>query len=275
MANKFVYEQYDNIYKFMDTITSRPHNGKFPSFDIGSASTDDPRWYGTPNWDTAMRQFENGIPEAAEKLKHSLASFKANPAFTNRVKPRNYYYGYAPNVPAAIIGLPKSMRQMNRQPQKIKTVTLISNACVLSDVSASDLQRHGETVLNLVYALEKSGYRVQLELLISATDCNSRGDLFCSIILKEYKQALDIMKLSFPLTSPSMFRRFGFRWKETMVGLGGSNSGHGSSYKSPQIKRLYTENGIDFKNKYIISHADSKAAGYDALKLAKALDLMI
>ena len=92
---------------------------------------------------------------------------------------------------------------------------------------------------------------------------------------QEYKQALDIMKLSFPLTSPSMFRRFGFRWKETMVNLPGNGHNHGRSYKSPDIKRLYTENGIDFKNKYIISHADSKAAGYDALKLAERLDLKI
>ena len=273
MANKFVYEQYDNIYKFMDTITSRPDNGKFSD---SSMDTDDPRWSGTPNWETAMRQFENGIPEAAEKLKTSLARFKANPAFTNRVQPRNYYYGYAPNVPAAIIGLPKSMRQMQRIPHKIKTVTLISNGCVLSDVSGPDLQRHGETVLNLVYALEKSGYRVQLELLISATDCGRRGDMFCSIILKEYKQALDIMKLSFPLTSPSMFRRFGFKWKETMVGLDGNRDySYGCSYKSPEIKRIYTANGINFDNKFIISHADSKRAGYDALKLAESLGLKI
>lgn len=272
MAKAFVYEQFDNVYKFMDTIQNRTENGKFyPAAKL----TKEPEWYGTPNWETALDQFSNGLPEVAERLHHSLANFKANTAFTSRVKPRNYYYGYAPNVPAAIIGLPKSMRQMNRQPQKIKTVTLISNGCVLYDITARELTKHGETVLNLVYALEKSGYRVQLELLISATDCESRGDFFCSIILKEYKQALDIMKLSFPLTSPSMFRRFGFRWKETVPGVNGYRGNMGQSYDSNGIRKVFTSNCISFTNKYIISHADSKRSGYDALKLAKSLDLML
>ena len=272
MGNAFIYEKFDNVYKFMDTINNRPANGKFFN---EAKHTGNLRFYGTPDWDTAVEQFSNGLPDVADRLKNSLAQFKANTAFTSRVKPRNYYYGYAPNVPAAIIGLPKSMRQMTRQPQKIKTVCLLVNACVLGDVSASELTKHGEAVLNLVYALEKSGYRVQLELLISATDCYNRGDLFCSIILKEYKQALDIMKLSFPLTSPSMFRRFGFHWKATVPGVGGTQSSMGRSYDSDGIRRVLTDNGVDFKNKYIISHADSKRAGYDALKLAKSLDLML
>ena len=37
--------------------------------------------------------------------------------------------------------------------------------------------------------------------------------------MKDYREHLDLQKLCFPVAHPSMFRRLGFKWLETVEGL--------------------------------------------------------
>ena len=124
-------------------------------------------------------------------------------------------------------------------------------------VSAETLEKAGKAVLNVVYALEKQGYRVQLKLFPKFAE---RDGFFsaCSVVLKQYGQPLNIQKLSFPLTSVSMFRRLGFRWLETVPDLKGSWYGYGCSVQRiDEIKKrlkeckAYDENSIVLNPDYI------------------------
>jgi hypothetical protein len=269
MAYTVFYERFTNIYSFMDTIAARPNNGYF-----GTDSKSPGEWSGTKTWDIAVNQFQNGIPEKAEKLKKSLDAFKAN-SNINAVKrkPTNHYFGYTPNVPAAIIGLPKSMRRVERVPQKVKALSIVYDMTQNSMTSAGTLERAGETVLQLVYALECRGYRVALDGLTFNSERDTRR--FVLIInLKDWKQHLDIMKLSFPVTSPAMFRRFGFAWAETLAGVKSRVSGYGSHMGKSATREVLEQQHYDIKNSYLVTVNDCSAANFDALALATNIGII-
>ena len=267
------YERFDNIYKFMDTITKRPNNGKFGD---SSAKKSDDGWSGTRTYEEAVQQFSNGLPETAERLKSALGAFKARSNIvTNKHRPKNHYYGSAPNVPNAIIGLPKSMRIVERTPQKTKTIGILWNCCQNSGVEADTLRKSGETVLQLVYALEVKGYRVQLDCA-PFTGHDEGRDCVVLINLKQYGQHMDILKLSFPVTSPAMFRRFGFKWAEGIPGFTGPSVwGYGSHLKKEKLSDILSKQGYDTKSTYQISVNDCKKAGFDPLKVAEVLGIII
>lgn len=276
MGNKLSYERFDDIFHFMRTIEKRPDTGKFSGGSDEEEKGPRP-WAGTNTYEEALEQLHNGLPEVTEEIKSNLNRFRAatNHQTGRQSRPRNYYYGHAPNVPAAIIGLPKSMRQVQRIPCKVKTVNILFSRACLYGVSAETMADAGKTVVNLVYMLEKSGYRVNLDILLSATDCGVNGDLFCSVNLKKYGQPLDLRKLSFPLVSPAMFRRFGFKWKETLPTVKRNNVNYGSSYPSDEIKAILGSNGVKVDNMYVFNYRECQECDYDAIKLAETLGIKI
>jgi hypothetical protein len=257
----------------MDTVSKRPNNDLF-----GKSSQKESRdgWSGTKTYGEALEQFANGLPETAERLKKSLGQFKVQSNIvTNKVRPKNHYYGYAPNVAAAIIGLPKSMRIVDRVPQKTKTIGILWDCCQSCMWEAKDLRKAGETVLHLVWALETRGYRVKLDCSPFNTVDSHR--YFVSVLnLKQFGQHMDILKLSFPVTSPAMFRRFGFKWAEGIPGIsGGSVSCYGDTVGKAKLTEILKQHGYDTKSTYIISVEDCHNNGYDALEVAKALGIVI
>lgn len=275
MADNLVFEKYDNIYKFMDTISRRPNTKKFGD---SSTSTGDSDWYGTNSYTEAQEQFSNGLPEKAAALKKSLETFKASANLaTPRARPSNYYYGHSPNVPAAIIGLPKSMRRVEKTPQKVKAISILSDMTQNAGTSGATLEKAGCTVLQLVYALETAGYRVALDIMPFTTDTRRNGQhTICLINLKDWKHSLDIMKLSFPLTSPSMFRRFGFRWAETVPGIEAEHvPGYGGHLDKDKVKEHLSRRGYDMKATYFVDVEDCMSCDFNALKVAEKLGIKI
>ena len=268
---KNIFERYDNIYRFMDTIEKRPNNGRFGN---SSHKEDDAEWSGTRNYGEAVEQFSNGLPERCEQMRKSLERFKAE-SNVNAVKarPRNYYHGYTPNIPAAIMGLPKSMRQIERKPQKVKAISIIFDSCVSCGTDSDTMTKAGCTILEAVHALQVSGYRVRLDLSLYSTESDGQK-IGCIITLKDWRQPLDLLKLSFPLTSPSMFRRFGFKWAEGIEGVKSRHVfGYGQIMSDDKVKALLDENGYDTSSTYFARVRDCEQVDFDALRLIERLGI--
>lgn len=271
MATNLYYEAFPNIYRFMDTIERRANNGKFG--DSSQKHSGD-GWSGTETYAEAVKQFAEGIPEVAEKLKAALSAFtaKAN-IVTSKRTPQTYYYGYAPNIPAAIIGLPKSMYRIHKTPQKTKTIGILWNSCQNCGVNADTLRRSGEAVLQLVYALERKGYRVQLDAIPFSGEDPGRN-FVCIINLKQYSQPMDILKMTFPVTSPAMFRRFGFKWAEGLPGVtGGKVGGYGRHIRKRELLPILERQGYNIKSTYCIDVDDCQTADFDPLAIAANLGI--
>lgn len=268
---KNIFERYDNIYRFMDTIEKRPNNGRFGT---SSQKEEEGDWNGTRTYAEAVEQFSSGLPERCEQMRKSLERFKAATNLTAvKAKPRKYYHGYAPNIPAAIIGLPKSMHQIERTPQKVKAISIIFDCCVSWSVDADTMVKAGCCILEAVHALQVSGYRVKLDLSLYSTE-SDKQKIGCIITLKDWRQPLDLLKLSFPLTSPSMFRRFGFKWAEGIEGVKSRHVyGYGQIMSDDKVKALLSENGYDTSSTYFARVKDCEQADFDALKLIERLGI--
>ena len=272
MGKKLVCDNFADAFAFRAAITSRPNNHSGED----KSKTADFDFAGMP-YEAAYKALTDSIPEAADKLKRELTRFKAAKSGTlTQRRPINYYNGHSPNVPAAIIGLPKSMRKVIKSPTKTKTITLFYNSSANCNITAETLEKCGAAVLQLVYWLEMNGYRVKL-LLNPYLAEHTRETACCNILLKDFRQPLDILKLSFSLTSVSMFRRLGFRWIETAPGAKDnwrSGYGHQIMNKREALETI-GKSGQDTRNAYFIMVSDCTSADFDAVKLAANLGIKV
>lgn len=229
-------EHFDSIDKFLKTIDSRPENTVFQGAKM-SSKDHDRTFRGTATYEEAVQLARYGWTEVLSKITERFkASVKnnSNGTITKR-RTYNHVVGYAPNVPNAIMGLPQSMINQDKIPQKVKTISIVYAPTGLCDVDADTFINGGVAVLNIVNQLELNGVRVRLMVACKDSEDNSTFTN-CTVTIKDYREQLDLKKIAFPMANPSMMRRFGFRWLETLPDLQerGYRSGYGCTISNEQ-----------------------------------------
>lgn len=211
----------------LSVITNRNNNG--PMKNENSSVSNGKDFTGTNTWEEALNLYQYGFTDILERVKSGVALNleKTNPMTRRRIT--TGVQGYAPHVPNSIMGLPNSMIYTEAVTMKSKTVNLIYSTTENCGTEAEVFIKSGIAVLSLVNMLELSGYRVNLNI---AFYCAKEGDeyAFGTVNVKDYREHLDLQKICFPVAHPSMFRRMGFKWIETCVGL--KNSGWAFGYGS-------------------------------------------
>lgn len=168
------------------------------------------------------------------------------------------------------------MRRVEKTPQKVKAISILYNMAQNCGTEARTLERSGETVLQLIYALECRGYRVALDCLAFAgEDRDSHSIFIVAINLKDWKQSLDVLKLSFPLTSPAMFRRFGFKWAEGIEGVKSQIWGYSHSMEKRTLEKHLPGIGYDTGKAFCICVEDCEKAKFNPLEVAKNLGIVL
>lgn len=232
MANykKVVTEHFDSIGQFLSQIDSRPENDSFKNGRWLASKKNDTTFCGTASYEEAVQLARYGwtdvLPRIKEKFNASVKSNTNGEIAKRRVY--NHVVGYAPNVPNAILGLPQSMINQDKVPQKVKTVSIVYAPTGLADVSTDTFINAGVVVLNIVNQLELNGVRVQL--MIACKDSEKYGVFTnCTVTVKGYREQLDLKMIAFPIANPSMLRRLGFRWIETSPDIksGEMDNGYG------------------------------------------------
>jgi hypothetical protein len=259
----------------LQVISNRPINGVFKGREE-SSKTGSLSFTKTKSYDEAVDLVRNGWDEPVKDIKaaQKALSVKSN-VTTQKARPRNSVVGYAPCVPAAILGLPESMVATERVPSKVKAVTIVYANAGNCGVKADRFVKSGAAILNLVNELELKGYRVRL---ICEAICAEEGDetIVVRATVKDWRQPLDLKKIAFPIAHPSMLRRIAFRWVETTPEIRhrGWPSGYGypvSNKKShTQISEMYRKNGLLGDNEYYINLQLAEEKGYDTEEIAKA-----
>jgi hypothetical protein len=74
---------------------------------------------------------------------------------------------------------------------------------------------------------------------------------------------------------PAMFRRFGFRWAETLPGVESFVDGHGSHMDVEQTLGVLTKHGYDPKATYLIDVKACSESSFDPLRIAAKLGITI
>lgn len=213
---KVVYEHFKSLTSLVNTISDRPNNKAYQGVDVPASMRDETNekkpWSGTHTFQEATDLIKTGFKDPLEKMKKAIVKI-GNTQDRNRPKMKTDFVGFVPHVPNTIMGLPMTMINKEKEVSKNKMIHLIYSFGASSNVTPNDMIKGGINFISLVNSLEKQGYRVKIDVCTTFTESKTLGVM--TVNVKEFGQKLNLLKLTFPLVQPAMFRRIAFKWLET------------------------------------------------------------
>lgn len=211
-----IHEHFKSLNYLVDTMHERPLNKAFHDYERLASSRNEigekEPWSGTETYDEATNLIKTGFRDPLEQMKKAIVKIGQTEK-KNRPKLKNDFVGFVPHVPNTVMGLPMTMLNKEKQISKNKMIHLLYSFGASSNVGPADLIKGGVNLISLVNSLEKQGYRVKIDVMTSFV--SSKTVSCMTVNVKEYGQKLNLLKLTFPLVQPAMFRRISFKWLET------------------------------------------------------------
>lgn len=209
-------EIFDSVHSFVDTISSRPMNGAFKKAGVKSSvrkSPDHAEWSGTWSMEEADDLMRNGYPDGLKSLLEAGRQMALHTTQRVRKERRVNVVGCAPHIGNAIIGLPKSMIEIKKLPNKQRALSIIYDCGASCGVGANELGKGGANAMALLKYIESRGISVNFYVMVSAS---TGGHHAAAVVkVKDAKQRLNPLLCSYPITHPSFMRRHCFAWIET------------------------------------------------------------
>lgn len=260
---EYIIENYESIDELLTTLDKRTLI-KGATCSTTRTSTDS--WSGE-TYEDAIKYLKYGdnrkIDVVMKKFKQAQTS-----GSNNKLVFENDVVGFQPIIPNAIQGLPLSMINSRLKPKKQKVVTIRLSLNVVSHVSSDAVYNFGSKVIEKVVQLEKSGFRVRVELSYINYNHNAGQMLVVNIPLKKENQPLDLKKLVFPMSNVAFQRRIIFDWYDRTPGVkydccyGRSLSACSSDIKKKVLKTLVG----DRKDLYMILYGDNLDETFKSLR---------
>lgn len=241
------HEHFHSIDELLSCLNNRKNNHALRGCDNSHSETFS--FTGTRSYKEAVQllrdgyvsilpSIKSGVQQNVNKLKELFLESKS--------KPISAVVGVSPNVPRYLMGVPHSMDDRTRDVQKVKTINIIYVSNSPWHVGKEDFVKSGIAILSAIQLLENSGISISLSCAMYSG--YSRGEAVIGTVqLKDYKDRLDLKKLCFPIAHPSMFRRIGFRFLETIPGLKNEGFAYGygkATSHSENVEMLKTSQNI-------------------------------
>ena len=277
---KYIYDEFESIEQMLRTLRNRTPNKVWAGKKLDSEN-EGRGFSGTSSYEEAERLIRDGYIKPLEKIKRGV-EVNAKGNVTRKSTIINDVIGFAPCVPNAILGLPKSMIDMKTNTKKEKIISILYDATDSGGVCEGTFVKAGIAVLTIINSLEVQGYRVSLRVTFyNANTSSDKERTFASVNLKDWRQPLDLKKMTFPFCHPSMLRRIGFKWIETQPDL--TESGYYGGYGRPlhrvksneEIIKGLKDNKLLRENEKYINIGICEGEDFDAQKIAKACGLNI
>jgi hypothetical protein len=212
--------KFDSVTSFDNYINNRPTQKNWvgqreESLESGEEAK---RFRGTESFEEAEALLIHGDKENYDKLL-KRAITKIAPRYRAQKQLYSSVVGCAPNVAAFVAGAPNAMIAQKTINVKRKVVNIVFNATWHGGQKVDDIIDASLEVLRKVVSLEASGTRVNL-YTATLSDMRRNGHAFGYIVkIKDARQAMDILKMTYPMVNASMLRRQGFRFWETTEGV--------------------------------------------------------
>ena len=210
MAKDFL-EKFESISEFQRAINTRKvdrfYQNRMASVNNGKEFT------GTESYEEAENLLLYGDKSIAAKL------VECNGKRMNEAKKSTIYnspVGFVPNIPNYLSGRPDNMFSVKTQTYKsCKVLNVCVNSSVAYSVETKDIISFNQKLLNVVYTLEKRGYRLNLYVGVVAEFSKSKNIGSCFIKVKDSGKLLNVTNVAYPLCNASFLRRHFFKWVET------------------------------------------------------------
>lgn len=210
-----IVEMFNNAGEVVDVTNSRGSITDKSFHDMRKPNAVDSGWCGgVKSLSEAQEMMKTGYQPTVDKMKSSL-KIKASGsgkrfAFQNNVE------GFAPIVPLALLGVPNCMQNMQMKPIKTKVLDVYYDMTSSCGTSSETIIRYGQQLLGAIIELEHQGYRFNLYAIQTyygnaSKDGKNTLNVLCAKV-KSSNTAIDLKRISFPLTHTAFFRVIGFDW---------------------------------------------------------------
>lgn len=204
-------EKFESISDFQRAINTRDVHEFYK--DILSSENATKTFTGTESYEEAENLLLHGDKSIAAKL------VECNGKRMNETKKSTIYnshVGFVPNIPNYLSGRPDNMFAVKTQTYKsCKVLNVCVNSAVSFDVTTKDIIAFNQKLLNVVYTLEKRGYRLNLYVGVVAEFSKSNNIGACFIKVKDSGKLMNVTNVAYPLCNASFLRRHFFKWVET------------------------------------------------------------
>lgn len=209
--SKTVIEEFKSLSAFEDYICNTPLNDAFRWKTLASSTTEK-NFHKTKDFAEALDLLKHGWEDMATKINNTIKLQQQDtPMLKN--KPTYNVAGFQASVPRYLQGIPTSMIDRKKVPQKQKIVTIVKHIGYLSDVQPDVIIENSIKALQIVKKVEALGYRVNLDVM-SPAQVFSGQTAVCRVRIKAAGERTNISKIAFPLVHGDMLRRMIFRFRE-------------------------------------------------------------
>lgn len=268
IGNNIKIESFDSVREFVRVCAARPLNKSFAAKGLQQSKDGGARFTGTENWEEAQSLLASGYKDGCKDLL-SCKSGVTVANEINRARVSRNYAGYAPCVPAAVIGMPKTMYHKKKVVSKQPVISLYYDCGVHARIKNETLVCGGKNLYSLVNYLDKKGVRVNLFIMIG--DYSGGKHAYLTIKAKNSDMPVNPQLISYPLIHPSFFRRHVFRWIETSPATDYKTYTHG--YGS-NVRDIYSNVRAKLQEAKILND-DSYYTNVQEIESAKSIEDML
>lgn len=245
---RVIQEYFHSVDELLNCVTCRRNNDVMRNMHHSNRrieNEDDSDFYLTPDYLSAVRLMRKGYSDILDRVRDGMYTKvkKLTSAYESRKSvPRSGIFGCVPNIQRHLMGLPDTMVNREIDPKKVKTIHIMYSPQAPWFVKGETFINAGVVLLAAIELIEKSGISVKLDCVLYSGERSGEA-IFGVVQLKDYKYRLDTLKLCFPLAHPSMLRRIGFKFLETVPGMTKDfTRGYGRSLDTHESSGLYKAN---------------------------------
>lgn len=216
--------KFDHITEFYDYLSNGERQWPWRDHYTESSKDGSYSWTGTRSYEEASDLLLHGDPDAKRRIDNKGVANMMNKV-NHMEKQRNTYLspcGFLPHVPNFLAGRPNSMIAERMELKRKRVLTVCYNVAALGGEDANEMQQVASDVLSAILKIESGGVRVNLWAVAISSSLNAirEKDYVCTAVkIKDSNQHIDLLKMAYPLTHPSMFRRHVFKFREVLPGL--------------------------------------------------------
>lgn len=274
---KVIREDYYSINSLVYTLRRRPNNtvmdGKHSSRN-GDSSFTGTTTYGSAEkllldgWSSILSMIKPKYDKKVDILSHKYIRKKSSNT--------DSIVGGTPNVPRALMCLPNNL--INREPsvKKINAIEIIYDVSVDCTIEINNVVKSGIALLSAIKLLEQSGIQLKLTCCFFSSvstlhpEVKNREIVIGSVLLKNYAEKLNLLKVCFPLAHSSMVRRIGFKFLETIPGITNESfrCGYGCTVPINELRKAFQAENTVVLDYYTIANE----LNFDTEKLIKYIE---
>ena len=243
--SRIIREDFYSIGSLVSCLEKRTNNSVMK--DKQSSNRNEFTFFGTYSYQEAKLLLLNGWSDLLDRIK---------PTYNKNIKVLSYKYirkkstnintmvGGLPNVPRTLMCLPNNL--INREPsvKKINSIEIVYDISVDCSIEIREVVKSGIALLSAIRLLEQSGIQLKLTCCFFTSKSSSIGNsetVIGTVLLKDFAEKLNLLKVCFPLAHPSMIRRIGFKFLETIPGITKADFtfGYGSTVQLDDLRKIF------------------------------------